>query len=133
MLKRASFVWKNRQGYSDSSSWARTIVVDLWFGIVPLLLSREENTEILEAITNYFLNRLPKDFVSYWDLIFMDGSERSRDTSATAIAVCGMSLMDAFLPETNSHKLVYKCAQHSMLRSLSENYTESKQTELQLY
>ena len=86
----------------------------------------EENTEIFEAITNYFLNRLPKDFVSYWDLIFMDGSEQSRDTSATAIAVCGMSLMDAFLPETNSHKLVYKCAQHSMLRSLSENYTESK-------
>ena len=103
-----------------------TIVVDLWFGIVPLLLSRGREYRNFEAITNYFLNRLPKDFVSYWDLIFMDGSEQSRDTSATAIAVCGMSLMDAFLPETNSHKLVYKCAQHSMLRSLSENYTESK-------
>ena len=73
-----------------------TIVVDLWFGIVPLLLSRGREYRNFEAITNYFLNRLPKDFVSYWDLIFMDGSEQSRDTSATAIAVCGMSLMDAF-------------------------------------
>ena len=85
----------------------------------------EENTEIFEAITNYFLNRLPKDFVSYWDLIFMDGSEQSRDTSATAIAVCGMSLMDAFYLRRTVISW-FTSAQHSMLRSLSENYTESK-------
>lgn len=118
---------KTRQGYSDSSSWARG---QSWL-IYGLALFRsycpeEDNTYLFEAITNYFLNRLPKDFVSYWDLIFMDGSEQSRDTSATAIVVCGLNLMDQFLPESNSHKLVYKYAQHSMLRSLLENYTESK-------
>lgn len=102
-----------------------TIVVDLWFGIVPLLLSRGREYRNFEAITNYFLNRLPKDFVSYWDLIFMDGSEQSRDTSATAIAVCGMSLMDAFYLRRTVISW-FTSAQHSMLRSLSENYTESK-------
>ena len=118
---------KTRQGYSDSSSWARG---QSWL-IYGLALFRsycpeEDNKYLFEAITNYFLNRLPKDFVSYWDLIFMDGSEQSRDTSATAIVVCGLNLMDQFLPESNSHKLVYKYAQHSLLRSLLENYTESK-------
>lgn len=118
---------KTRQGYSDSSSWARG---QSWL-IYGLALFKsycpeEENIDLFEAITNYFLNRLPKDFVSYWDLIFTDGSDQYRDTSATAIAVCGMNLMDKFLPESNNYKTVYKCAQHSMLRSLSENYTETK-------
>lgn len=118
---------KTRQGYSDSSSWARG---QSWL-IYGIALFRsycpnEQNTELFEAVTNYFLNRLPKDFVSYWDLIFTDGSNQPRDTSATAIAICGMNLMDRFLPEANQSKLVYKYAQHSMLKSLIEHYTDSK-------
>ena len=81
---------------------------------------------MFEAITNYFLNRLPEDFVCYWDLIFNDGSGHSRDTSATAIAICGLNLMSQFLPESHSYKLIYKYAQHAMLKSLIENYTDLK-------
>lgn len=118
---------KTRQGYSDTSSWARG---QAWliYGIALFrtYCPQEDAIYVFEAITNYFLNRLPKDFVSFWDLIFMDGSEQSRDTSATAIAVCGMNQMDKFLPESNQYKLVYKYAQHSMLKSLIENYTEQK-------
>lgn len=51
---------------------------------------------------------------------------QSKDSSAAAIAVCGMNLMQQFLPETNKHKLVYKYAQHAILRSLIERYTEQK-------
>lgn len=110
---------KTRQGYSDDSSWARG---QSWlvYGIAlnHAYVENEDNIELFECITNYFLNRLPKDFVSYWDLIFGDGSGQSKDSSATAIAVCGMNLMDKYLPETNRCKLIYKYAAHSMLESL---------------
>jgi len=80
-----------RQGYSDDSCWARG---QSWgvYGI-PLTyrhLKDESCFDLFKGVTNYFLNRLPKDHVSYWDLIFSDGSEQSRDSSATAIAVCGI-------------------------------------------
>lgn len=116
---------KTRQGYSDDSSWARG---QSWlvYGIAlnHSYVENEDNIELFEAITNYFLNRLPKDFVSYWDLIFGDNSGQSKDSSATAIAVCGMNLMDKYLPETNKYKLIYKYAAHSMLGSLIDNYTD---------
>lgn len=116
---------KTRQGYSDDSSWARG---QSWliYGIAlnHSYVENNENIELFEAITNYFLNRLPKDFVSYWDLIFSDNSGQSKDSSATAIAVCGMNLMDKYLPETNKYKLIYKYAAHSMLESLVDNYTD---------
>lgn len=116
---------KTRQGYSDDSSWARG---QAWlvYGIAlnHSYVENNDNIELFECITNYFLNRLPKDFVSYWDLIFDDGSGQSKDSSATAIAVCGMNLMDKYLPETNRYKLIYKYAAHSMLESLIDNYTD---------
>ena len=116
---------KTRQGYSDDLSWARG---QSWlvYGIAlnHAYVENEDNIELFECITNYFLNRLPKDFVSYWDLIFGDGSGQSKDSSATAIAVCGMNLMDKYLPETNRCKLIYKYAAHSMLESLIDNYTD---------
>ena len=74
---------KTRQGYSDDSSWARG---QSWliYGIALNYSFRpkEEDFGVYEAVTNYFLNRLPKDFISYWDLIFDDKSGQSRDSSA---------------------------------------------------
>lgn len=118
---------KTHQGYSDDSSWARG---QAWliYGI-PLnhyYRKNEENIPLYASVTNYFLNRLPEDFVSYWDLIFTDGSNQSKDSSATAIAVCGMNLMDRYIPESNRYKRTYQLAQHAMLRSLIANYSSLK-------
>lgn len=116
---------KTRQGYSDDSSWARG---QAWliYGIALNYFHdmNEENVNVFEAVSNYFINRLPEDFVCYWDLIFNDGSGHSRDSSSAAIAVCGFNLMDKFLPETNEMKSIYRYVQHAMLGSLIENYTE---------
>lgn len=118
---------KTRQGFSDDSSWARG---QSWliYGIALNHFYNEQpaNINVFEAVTNYYLNRLPEDFISYWDLIFTDGSNQSRDSSAAAIAICGMNLMDDYLPESNSHKLIYKYAQHAMMESLIDNYTDQK-------
>ncbi len=118
-----------RQGYSDDSCWARG---QSWgvYGI-PLSYRKmkdEESFDLFKGVTNYFLNRLPKDYVSYWDLIFGDGSGQARDSSATAIAVCGIHEMLKYLPEVDEDKDVYKHAMHAMLRSLIENYTNKNNT-----
>ncbi|EOU1756702.1 glycoside hydrolase family 88 protein [Clostridium perfringens] len=112
-----------RQGYSDDSAWARG---QAWgvYGI-PLNYRYTRNKScfnLYEGMTNYFLNRLPKDNVCYWDLIFNDGDDHSKDSSAAAIAVCGMHEMNKYLPEVDENKEVYKYAMHNILRSLIENY-----------
>ncbi|KAE9525849.1 glycoside hydrolase family 88 protein [Testudinibacter aquarius] len=118
---------KTRQGYSDDSSWARG---QSWliYGIALNHSYHEQlkNLPLFKAVNNYFLNRLPKDFICYWDLIFQDGSGQSKDSSSAAIAVCGMNLMSQFLPEADSLKLTYKYAQHAILGSLIDNYTQLK-------
>ena len=118
-----------RQGYSDDSAWARGQAWGI-YGI-PLNYIQNHNpasVNLFEGMTNYFLNRLPEDDVCYWDLIFGDGSGQSRDSSAAAIAVCGMLEMGKYLPETDPEKNTYKYACHRILRSLMQNYqgTEAK-------
>lgn len=111
-----------RQGYSDDSCWARG---QAWgvYGL-PLTYKYTKDSkahELYEAVTNYFLNRLPEDNVCYWDLIFNDGDKEPRDSSSAAIAACGIFEMDKYYEGEN--KETYLNAAHTMMRSLIDNYT----------
>lgn len=82
------------QGFSDSSCWARG---QAWAILGMPLHSRlsgkgfsEEETRLYQHICDYFEKHLPSDKMPYWDLIFTDGSDQPRDSSALAIAACGM-------------------------------------------
>ena len=113
-----------RQGYSDDSAWARGQAWGI-YGI-PLnyrYVKDDSAFNLFKGMTNYFLNRLPEDQVCYWDLIFTDGSNQSRDSSAAAIGVCGIHEMLKYLPEVESDKNTYRHAMHCILRSLIERYT----------
>lgn len=113
-----------RQGYSDDSAWARGQAWGI-YGI-PLnyrYVKDDSAFNLFKGMTNYFLNRLPEDEVCYWDLIFTDGSNQSRDSSAAAIGVCGIHEMLKYLPEVESDKNTYRHVMHCILRSLMERYT----------
>ena len=113
-----------RQGYSDDSAWARGQAWGI-YGI-PLnyrYVKDDSAFNLFKGMTNYFLNRLPEDQVCYWDLIFTDGSEQPRDSSAAAIGVCGIHEMLKYLPEVEPDKDTYRHAMHCILRSLMERYT----------
>lgn len=113
-----------RQGYSDDSAWARGQAWGI-YGI-PLnyrYVKDDSAFNLFKGMTNYFLNRLPEDEVCYWDLIFTDGSNQSRDSSAAAIGVCGIHEMLKYLPEVEYDKNTYRHAMHCILRSLMERYT----------
>lgn len=114
---------KTAQGYSDDSCWSRGQAWGIYGFILSYLYTEDPMlTELGKKITNYFLNRLPEDSICYWDLIFTGGSEE-RDSSAAAIAACGMLEMVKHLPLTDKHKAIYENAAIAIVKSLSEKYT----------
>jgi unsaturated chondroitin disaccharide hydrolase len=78
--------------------------------------------EMFHKVTQYFLNRLPEDYIPYWDLIFTEG-DQYRDSSAASIAICGLMEANKWLPVDHSLKKIYQNAALNMLKSLIENYT----------
>lgn len=113
-----------RQGFSDDSAWARGQAWGIYGIPLNYRYTRDGSAfNLFKGMTNYFLNRLPEDDVCYWDLIFGDGSGHSRDSSAAAVAVCGIHEMEKYLPETDPDKETYQYAMHRILDSLIRNYT----------
>ena len=112
------------QGYCDDSSWARG---QAW-GIAGLPLNYRylhdsDLIPLYRGMTHYFLNRLPQDWICCWDLIFVRDASQPRDSSAAAIACCGLLEMNAVLPETDPDKEIFRHAAHAMLHSLIQSYT----------
>ena len=88
-----------QQGYRDGSAWARG---QAW-GVYGMALAYAYTgdakcIELFREVTDYFIARLPEDGIPYWDLTFIDGDE-PRDSSAAAIAACGMLAMAPYLEE----------------------------------
>ncbi|WP_240837572.1 glycoside hydrolase family 88 protein [Acidaminobacter sp. JC074] len=111
-----------RQGYSDDSAWARG---QAWgvYGM-PLSYSYISEPQCIEyyyRFTDFFIEKLPQDYIPYWDMIFTDGSDEPRDSSAAAIAICGIYEMDKHLKsEKQSTYMLYA---DKMLKSLIDSYT----------
>lgn len=113
---------KTHQGYSDNSCWARG---QAW-GIsgFPLVASHNGDTRLLDlgkVLANYYLNRLPADGICYWDLIFTDGAEE-RDSSAAAVAACGLLELASRLPLLDPLRAEYEHAAAGMVMTLCEHY-----------
>ena len=83
-----------QQGFSDQSCWARG---QAWAILGIPLHARisgegmpEEERALYKNVTAYFEEHLPPDGMPYWDLVFTEGSDQPRDSSALAVAACGM-------------------------------------------
>ncbi|WP_302326589.1 glycoside hydrolase family 88 protein [Enterocloster lavalensis] len=110
------------QGYSDDSCWARG---QAWaiYGFA-LNYRRYRNPELIltaKRTANYFLNRLPEDYVCYWDLIFTAENRQYRDTSAAAVAACGLLELIRELPLTDPDRRGYEHAVCRIMKSLREH------------
>ncbi|WLV77796.1 glycoside hydrolase family 88 protein [Lacticaseibacillus parahuelsenbergensis] len=112
-----------KQGYADDSDWARGQAWAIYGTALHYYDTHDAAAfDSFKAVTNFFLNRLPQDDVPYWDLIFQEGSDQSRDSSSAAIAVCGLHEMLKYLPEADPDKPVYRAAMHAQLKSLIQHY-----------
>lgn len=111
------------QGFSDSSCWARGQAWGIYgFALGYAHTGDAWQPELSRRLAHYFLNRLPEDFVCYWDLIFTAEDNQYRDTSAAAIAACGLAELLKLLPLTDPLRPAYGNAIELMMRNLRERY-----------
>ncbi|MBE7052198.1 MAG: glucoronyl hydrolase [Ruminococcaceae bacterium] len=110
------------QGYSDDSCWARG---QSW-GVSGTALNykyvkEDYVVDMHKKITDTFMAKLPEDNVPYWDMDFGPEDNEPRDTSAAAIAACGILEMSKFHPNEAHLKCV-----SDMLNALIDNFLTEK-------
>ncbi|WP_328653401.1 glycoside hydrolase family 88 protein [Micromonospora sp. NBC_00330] len=115
---------ETEQGHSDHSCWARG---QAW-GIYGFSLNHRHigDPALLAAArtcADRFLAHLPDDHVAYWDLEFGDGSGQERDSSAAAIAACGLVELADGLTDDKASADRYRKAAAEILRSLIGHYS----------
>jgi len=110
------------QGFADDSCWARGQAWAIYgFALNYRYTSDAAFLDAAQRCADYFISHLPADHVPYWDLVFGDGSNEDRDSSAGAIAVCGLHELLRYLPE-GDRRQTYRTALDAMLTSLTEHY-----------
>lgn len=78
------------QGAFDESCWARGQAWGIYgFAINARVSDDESYLDAAWRCADYFVDHLPADGVPFWDLVYTDGSDAPRDSSAAAIAACG--------------------------------------------
>ena len=113
-----------KQGRDDNSCWSRGAG---WI-IYGMMLTKKymqddpDAVNICRGATNYYLNRLPKDFIPFWDLEFKEEDKEETDSSAAAICICGMIELLQYLPE-GEEKDLFTNAIHLSMQSLYDNYS----------
>ncbi|MGW5556996.1 glycoside hydrolase family 88 protein [Micromonospora sp. NPDC003944] len=114
---------ETEQGHADHSCWARG---QAW-GIYGFSINHRHTGDpallvAAQTCADYFLAHLPVDHVAYWDLEFGDGSGQERDSSAAAIAACGLVELADHLADTALAQH-YRDAATRILGSLIDRYS----------
>ncbi|MDO3411894.1 glycoside hydrolase family 88 protein [Saccharibacillus sp. CPCC 101409] len=112
------------QGYADDSCWSRG---QAW-GIYGFMLSYlgtgdAKLLDVVRTLGDYFEERTPGDGVVYWDLVFVQGNEQERDSSASAIAACGLLELSRQLPGGDPGRAAARRQALDILLALDAGYT----------
>lgn len=106
------------QGYADNSTWARG---QAWAIYGYTMVYREtQDKKFLDfacKVTDAYLNRLPEDYVPYWDFDDPAIPNASRDASAACVVASALLELQKYCPEEKSKE--YKDKAVKMLASLS--------------
>ena len=112
------------QGYADDTCWSRGHAWGVYgFPISYSYTNEEFLVDLHKDITYYMPNHLPQDLIPYWDLVFTEGNDQPRDSSAEAITVCGMNEMCKYLPDDAPQKKVFESAASQMLEAIIDHCT----------
>ena len=114
---------RTMQGVSDHSCWARGQAWAIYGFAINYAYTRD-NIFLQTAcrLADYFLTHLSADGGVKWDLVFDPGSEQEVDSSASAIAVCGLLELAKWLTESEE-KTRYSTAAARTLALLFDNYS----------
>jgi unsaturated chondroitin disaccharide hydrolase len=109
------------QGYAPESAWSRGAA----WAIYGLALCYHYTGDIkyketAKRVAHFFISHLPEDYVPHWDFRLPAGVDAPRDSSAGAIAACGLLLLAE--QSAAEEAPVYRKAGEKILHSLFENY-----------
>lgn len=106
------------QGYADNSTWARG---QAWAIYGYTMVYREtQDKKFLDfacKVTDVYLNRLPEDYVPYWDFDDPAIPNAPRDASAACVVASALLELQKYCPEEKGKE--YKDKAVKMLASLS--------------
>ncbi|MGH7121208.1 MAG: hypothetical protein ACREFP_19825 [Acetobacteraceae bacterium] len=110
------------QGYSDDSCWSRG---QAWamrgFAAVAAASGWEEDAELAQALSDYFLRRLPPDHIPYWDFDDPAIPGAPRDSSAAAIAAGALLTLAGMYADTETAQR-YRASALALLETLCREY-----------
>jgi len=111
-----------KQGCRDESTWSRG---QSWviYGFARFYKNTLEKRFLQTAMNmaDWFIERLPADFVPYWDFSAPKIPDGPRDTGSASMAASGM-LELALLVEDSERAIHYRRTAGQILASLTENY-----------
>jgi unsaturated chondroitin disaccharide hydrolase len=110
------------QGFANESMWARG---QAW-GIYGFTVAYRETglQEFLVTAMNMaqvFINRLPEDYVPFWDFDAPDIPNAEKDASAAAVAASAMLELSTLIEDTEK-QFWFREKAYKILESLSRNY-----------
>lgn len=109
------------QGYRNDSFWARGQAWGVYGSILSYRYTKDPAyLDTFRKALRFYLTRLPEDLVPYWDMIFTDGTDEPRDSSAAAIVACGLQEAVQWLPEGEGAQC--EALARQMLGSLAQCY-----------
>lgn len=114
------------QGYADDSLWARGQAWAIYGYTVVYRETRDPKfLDFACKVTDAYLNRLPKDYVPYWDFDDPAGQKAPRDASAAAVVASALLELQGYCDKADQERY-YKAAQ-KMLTSLSSDKYQSRE------
>lgn len=117
------------QGYSDESCWARGQAWAIYgFALSYVYTGEREFLDTAIQVAHYFIDHLPQDHICYWDLM-LDAPGTERDSSAAAIAICGLLELAKQLPVLDENHHRFNRAALSMMGALCREYLHHEQPE----
>lgn len=121
-----------QQGWRDGSTWSRGQAWGIYgFALSYRYTGEERFLETARRMANYFVNHLPEDYVAYWDFDVPVEADTPRDSSASAIAACGLMELLEVLPEDHPNRPNLQEAMTKMMESLVKNYSTMGDPEAQ--
>jgi unsaturated chondroitin disaccharide hydrolase len=109
------------QGYSDNSMWARGQAWAIYgFTMVYRETKDPKYLDFVQKVTDVYLDRLPSDYVPYWDFDAPDIPKAPRDASAAAVTASALIELSGYVKDPKVAAR-YKTAAVRMLASLSSD------------
>jgi unsaturated chondroitin disaccharide hydrolase len=112
------------QGYTNGSTWSRGQAWGIYgFALSYFYTKNPVYLESAKRAAKYFIEHLPDDYVSYWDFNAPVDENTPRDSSASAIAACGLLELISHLHDEDLERTYFEDAVQKMMQSLVENYS----------